>query len=81
MKKDNKLNEEQLENISGGYIFCSQGISGADPDYSWEVLDEHGNVKGKFESYKKAQEQAGLMGYSDTVIDWNYVCDLRSGKR
>ena len=37
--KDKKLGDEQLEEVTGGVIFNSSGIIGADPNNPWEVLD------------------------------------------
>jgi len=37
---NNKIDDNDLGNVSGGVLFNSTGISGADPEKPWEVLDD-----------------------------------------
>lgn len=79
MEKKNRLDDDMLENVNGGYLFYSEGIGGANPDLPWEIIDENGDVKGRFgkNEYKAAQEAAKKMGLSDEVIGWERLCQIR----
>ncbi len=72
------LNDNELENVSGGLVFYAENISGADKDNLYEVLDEHGDVKARANNYKDAARMAREMGFSDEFTDdFNRVCKMR----
>lgn len=77
-----KLNAEELGNVSGGFVFNAQNISGADPANPWEVIDnKNGNVLARFPSKQQAVAKAQSYGsnpYNGMDIDWDGVCKLRS---
>lgn len=79
MDKKNRINDDMLESVNGGYLFLSEGISGADPDYPWEIIDDKGDVKGRFSKneFESARKAAKAMGYSDEVIGWDELCRIR----
>ena len=79
--KDKKLVDEQLEEVTGGVIFNSSGIIGADPNNPWEVLDNrNGNVLCRFNNKADAERQAKSYGggaMDSLEVDWNQVLKLR----
>ncbi len=79
----NKMNDSDLENVSGGLIFNASNISGADPTHPWEVLDnKNGNVLQRFTNQQDAQNWVrntyGANALNTAQVDWNYVQALRS---
>ncbi|HAG69622.1 MAG TPA: hypothetical protein DCL38_06585 [Lachnospiraceae bacterium] len=83
--KNNILNDEELNAVSGGFLFNASGIQGSDPNHPWEVIDNtNGNVLGRFSSQQEATIWAvksfGGMNTDDiTQINWDNVQRLRSG--
>ncbi len=72
------LNDNELENVSGGLVFYAENISGADKDNLYEVLDEKGDVKARASTYKDAARMAKEMGlYDEFTDDFNRVCKMR----
>ena len=85
MSEENKVNgidDDALEGVSGGLIFDSSNIAGADPNNPFEVLDDsNGQVLARANSYEQARRYAEHMGQSiDFTKDWNSVQNLRGGK-
>ncbi|MBO4904736.1 MAG: hypothetical protein J5367_05900 [Lachnospiraceae bacterium] len=82
MMDDKKLNDSELENVSGGFIFNATNISGSDPMRPWEVIDnKNGNVLNRFGTKAEAEACArsyGSLTYNAMEINWNDVCSLRS---
>ncbi len=86
--KDNitvRIDDKELENVSGGVIFNASGITGADPNKPWEVLDDHtGNniyINGEkqvFETREKAIEAAKRIGANHMEVNWDQVLQMRS---
>ena len=79
----NKMNDSDLENVSGGLIFNASNISGSDPSRPWEVLDnKNGNVLQRFTSQADAETWVrttyGAGALNTAQVDWNYVQALRS---
>ena len=80
MKKERIINDDELEEVSGGYIFhryeSGNGyiVEGADP---YEVIDDKGNVVERFSTYAKAVRYAIDHGYSDETIDWSQLKEIR----
>ena len=89
MKKFEIVDEEELENASGGIIFNASRIDGADKNLPFEILnDKNGNVIARASSYDEARrklEDKGSPLYglasSEYTEDWNRVCDLRNNPR
>ena len=72
-----KLNDDELEAVSGGAVFDARNIIGSDKNNPFEVVDDRGNVIGRFPNEgdaKKFAEDKGLGKYS---IDWNEVLRRR----
>ena len=79
----NKINDSDLDNISGGLIFNASNISGSDPARPWEVLDnKNGNVLQRFTTQADAENWVkstyGNSALNTASVDWNYVQALRS---
>lgn len=77
-----KINDQELENASGGLIFNATNISGADPRNPWEVIDnKNGNVIARFATRDQAVAKASSYGsnpYNAMEIDWNALQNLRN---
>ena len=82
MMDDKKLNDSELENVSGGFIFNASNISGSDPSRPWEVIDnKNGNVLNRFATKEQAWSCASSYGgstYDTMEINWDDVCSLRN---
>ncbi len=80
----NKLNDSDLENVSGGFLFNARNISGSDPANPWEVIDNrNGNVIARFNNEQAAkaycqQQWGGANTYDTMEINWSDVCALRN---
>ena len=84
---NNKIDDNDLENVSGGVLFNSTGISGADPEKPWEVLDDHtgeiiyfNGVKQVFKTRKEAIEAAKRLGLNTMEFTWDQVLEKRGMK-
>ncbi|MCR5650942.1 MAG: hypothetical protein K6F86_07165 [Lachnospiraceae bacterium] len=84
MDNKNIINDSDLGNISGGVIFNASGISGADRNKPWEVLDDRtGNniyINGEkqvFETREKAIEAAKRIGANHMEVTWDQVLQMR----
>ena len=82
-----KINENDLEGISGGVIFNSKGITGADDSKPWEVLDDHtGNniywngEKQVFATKEEAEKAAKMIGANTMEVTWDQVLQMRGLK-
>lgn len=82
-----KINDDDLGNVSGGVIFNSKGIDGADRDKPWEVLDDHtGNniyfngVKQVFATREEALKAAKEIGANAMEVTWDQVLQMRGQK-
>ena len=77
---DNKarINDDALDEVSGGAIFCSKGIMGADPNNPWEVLDDKGNVVGRFNNRNDAINCARDKNLGTWEANWDMVQSMRS---
>ena len=82
-----KINENDLEGISGGVIFNSKGITGADDSKPWEVLDDHtGNniywngEKQVFATKEEALKAAKMIGANTMEVTWDQVLQMRDQK-
>ncbi len=79
--KDMQLNDNELDNVNGGIIFNSTGISGADPTHPYEVLDWRGDVVARFTDYNGAIQFAQSGGYNydyKDINNWQEIVDLRN---
>ena len=78
-----KLNDSNLENVSGGLIFNAQNIAGSDPNNPWEVVDnKNGNVLARFNNEQAAKDYVtrtyGTYAYNTMEISWNDLVALRN---
>ena len=79
----NKINDSNLENVSGGLIFNASNISGSDPANPWEVIDnKNGNVLARFNNEQAAKDYVtrtyGSYAYNTMEINWNDLVALRN---
>ncbi len=88
MNKKNRIDENMLEEVTGGVIFNATGISWADQSKPWEVLNDYtfDNVfengqKMTFATYEEAKAYAIGHGYNFRTTDWNEVQTARSSHR
>lgn len=57
----NKLNDDTLENITGGYIFLNDNTQ-------YEIIDDRGNVVKTARNWEQAVEMANILNCSTKVI-------------
>ena len=74
--KLNGLNDEELEQINGGYVYAF----GSDDDLPYEVInDARGNVLGRYATLEEAQRAAREEFHmSAESIDWIDLMKLRA---
>lgn len=72
-----KLNDEELDNVAGGFIFNAVNISGADKNNPWEVINEKGDTIGRYSTKEEAIYNAGKQNQNYIELNWNQVVDLR----
>ena len=83
--KKNRIDDSKLEEVSGGVIFNATGISGADPNRPWEVLNDHtgdniyiNGQKQTFATRGEAEDMARRLGQNAMEVNWGQVCDMRN---
>ena len=78
--KIQELNDQNVEEVSGGMIFNATGYEG-DRSLPWEVLDNDDcSVLGAFSTREEAVEFAKSLGknsYNAQEVDWATVMRLR----
>ncbi len=77
---EKKIKNEDLESVSGGYIFDATKIDRSPETFRkrWEVIDDiTGEVRGAFDRLGKAEEVADDLGLSKDRIEWDFVNELR----
>lgn len=72
-----KINNNELKNISGGVIFNASGITGSDYYNPWEVLDEKGNVVCRCPTRDDAIFEAGRRVKTYQEVTWEQVLQMR----
>ena len=74
--KLNGLNDEDLEKVSGGYVYAA----GEDDDLPYEVInDARGIVLGRYATLEEAKKAAREEFHmSDETIDWIDLMKLRA---
>ena len=73
-----KIGVDELDRISGGVLFNASGISGSDPNNSWEVLDDKdGHVIARFPNELAARAALGGLNENHMVVNWDQVLQLR----
>ena len=77
MTEKNRINDEELNNVSGGCIFYAKDISNNDPERLWEVLNEKGEVLDRADTREKAIWLAGKHGVNFDEVNWNDVIKMR----
>ncbi|MCR4909440.1 MAG: hypothetical protein K5985_11475 [Lachnospiraceae bacterium] len=80
MNDMNRLNDNALDQVSGGAIFEASGISGHDPKNPWEVLNEKGEVLDRAATRDDAIWLAGKNGVSRDEVTWDDVLKMRGLK-
>ena len=80
-KSFNKLDDENISKVSGGYIFDTAALGGFDPAMRWEVIDENGDVIGTTVSKMGAETLAKYNNQSDVEITWEELQKLRASKK
>ena len=73
------LDDEQIEGVAGGYLFDAYEL---EDGYTllwkpYQVIDNKGDVVGRFGSTADAQKFAEKNGYSTTWINWDQLQKLR----
>lgn len=81
VEKTKKLNEDELDKVSGGYTF-SAGRYAGDTSKSFEVIDDAtGNVVGRYATEDEAIRMAKKKHQSQKSIkSWNELYRLRRTK-
>ncbi len=77
---EKKIKNEYLESVSGGYIYNATETDRSPETFRkrWEVIDDiTGDVRGAFDSLRKAHELADELKLSKDKIYWNDVKKLR----
>jgi hypothetical protein len=73
-----KIDVDKLDSLSGGVLFNANGISGADPNNLWEVLDDKdGHVVARFPSEAAARAALGALNENHVELNWDQVLALR----
>ena len=68
---DKKLiKDDELDNVTGGYIFKTY-------DSWYEIIDNVGNVVERFGSLDNAKKKCAELGYNTDMIDWESLYALR----
>ncbi len=81
MDKNCGLDPALLEGVTGGVVFDASGISGADPNNPFEVLDDKNGTKlGAFKTRDAAMAAAGMLGQNHMEVNWDQVLELRGQK-
>ena len=75
--KNNMLNDESLEPVSGGSIFDASSIVGADKNNYWEVIDNNGDTVARFNNRDAAVAEAGRRNLDWNELTWDQVCQRR----
>lgn len=77
--KNKKINDDEMDKVSGGLIFNAQNISGSERDNPYEVLDRKGNVCFRTNNYYAAYDFAVRNGFDpEYTEDWDRVLRLRN---
>lgn len=77
---EKKIKNEDLESVSGGYIFDVTELYGGLRclQKKWEVIDDNtGEVRGSYSSQLKAMNKAEELGLSKYQIFWEDVKKIR----
>ncbi len=82
MNDQNKIKDEELEQVNGGMIFNATGLPEADPFNPWEVLDnDNCAILARFPTRDAACEYAkrvyGSYSYNTQEVDLATVQRLR----
>lgn len=86
MKKEDargmsRLDNDQLDGVSGGLIFYAGDIEGADKDNPWELLDDtDGRTLGRYPEKDDAIAASGAKGKNHMIVNWTQVQELRGQK-
>ncbi len=75
-----KINEDSLNQVAGGYLFDASKIQGSDPKQPWEIIGPDGDVRGRFSKYEDAFDTAKKISQDPVIIGWEKVQELRTPK-
>ena len=77
----NKINEEELKNVSGGMVVFAQGLPEYNPTCPWEVVENNtGRLLGMFQTQDQACQYGKSFGpepYNAQLVDVPTVLRLR----
>lgn len=71
------LDDERVDGVAGGYIFCSDDINVYPAKQPWEVIDDKGGVVARFEDFDDARYFAKKKGYGTRRLHWYELEKLR----
>ena len=75
-----RLNDDDLDNVSGGIIFDAYDIVGGEEDFDhvWQVLDDKtGRVLQRCSTRDDARRWARANNQNRMEVTWDQVCQLR----
>ena len=72
-----ELTNEQLEGVSGGYIFDAEVLTSGNASDPWEILDNNGDVVDSWDTKEMAEWVAKTNGLSTVELTWEQVQKLR----
>ena len=85
--KINRLDDVDVDGVSGGSLFYAKNVTGSDPNNPWEVINNtdkviagknRGDVLGRYDNPGEAANAAQGFGVSTDAIDWDTLQALRS---
>ena len=71
------LDDERVDGVAGGYIFCSDDINVYPAKKPWEIIDDKGGVVARFEDFDDARYFAKKKGYGTRRLHWYELEKLR----
>ena len=71
------LNDDNLQDVAGGYIFYSGVLADIPDDCPWEVIDDRGDVVARESTPHAARSIAAEMGFSGEELTWDQLQRLR----
>ena len=83
MKENEKINENELDNVTGGMVVLGEGLPEYDPTCPWEVVENNtGKLLGKFPTQAEACQYGKSFGtdnsYNAELVDVPTVLRLRA---
>ena len=69
-----KLNSEEMEKVSGGYVYCDRT---APSGQTWVVVDNKGNFQKRYETMLEAVSASKNSGFDGGFLDDDELQELR----